>query len=251
MSVEMWYRRRPKFFDEGSMSKSEAIFRFGEFTYDSGSRLLVLGETRRHLSPKAQQLLHLLLEARPRALSRQDLYDALWPSTFVCETNLASIVNEVRRALGDDARASQYIRTVHGFGYAFGGEVGSVVPVAVHATLMCGETSYPLYKGENSVGRAPDSRVVLSDGTVSRRHAAITIHDGDNTVSIRDLESKNGTYVDGEKIGRKPVLVTDRIQIGFGAAIAVLKFRKISTTKSLMLNMTELKRQVAERMDGA
>src|SRR5688500_13859545 len=110
-----------------------ATFRFGEFLFDSGSRLLLRSGVERHLSPKARQLLQLLLLARPRALSREDLYDALWPSTFVCETNLASIVNEVRRALGDDARSSHYIRTVHGFGYAFRSEVTSTAPMPLAA----------------------------------------------------------------------------------------------------------------------
>ena len=223
-----------------------ATFRFGEFTFDCGSRLLTRGGVKRHLSLKAQQLLQLLLLARPRALSREDLYDALWPSTFVCETNLASIVNEVRRALGDDARASNYIRTVHGFGYAFCGEVVSVVaPIIVAATLHCEGQRHPLYEGENSVGRAQDCRVVIMASTISRHHALITIYDG--AFSIRDLDSKNGTFVDGQLIGRAPVMVTHRAEIAFGSIPASIEFRKISSTNSLMLDMTELKRQVAKR----
>ncbi len=228
---------------------SATTFNFGEFTYDSGSRLLMCNGAPRHLSPKAQRLLHLLLVARPRALSREELYDALWPSTFVCETNLAGIVNEIRRALGDDARSAQFIRTVHGFGYAFGGEVASAarVPV-VSANLVCGEASYSLYPGENVVGRALGADIVLSDATISRRHAVITIYDGDSTFLIKDLESKNGTYVDGTKIGHEPVSVTHDAQIEFGAVVASIVFRKTTTTKLRMLNLTELKRQVAERM---
>ncbi|HEU4887009.1 MAG TPA: winged helix-turn-helix domain-containing protein, partial [Thermoanaerobaculia bacterium] len=177
---------------------SAATFRFGEFTFDCGSRLLTHSGVKRHLSPKAQQLLQLLLVARPRALSREELYDALWPSTFVCETTLASIVNEVRRALGDDARASSYIRTVHGFGYAFCGEIVSAVAVNfMVATLQCLGQSHPLYEGENSVGRSQDCRVVIMAPTISRCHALITIHD--DSFSIRDLDSKNGTFVEGQR----------------------------------------------------
>jgi len=227
-----------------------ATFQFGEFTFDCGSRLLTRSGVKRHLSLKAQQLLQLLLVARPRALSREDLYDALWPSTFVCETNLASIINEVRRALGDDARASNYIRTVHGFGYAFCGEVVSVVAMNfVAATLHCEGQSHPLYEGENSVGRAQDCRVMITANTISRRHALITINDG--LFSIRDLDSKNGTFVDGQLISRIPVTVTRHTQIAFGSIPASFNIRTISTTNSLMLNMPELKRQVAERMTNA
>jgi DNA-binding winged helix-turn-helix (wHTH) protein len=215
----------------GPASDPAATFRFGEFTFDCGSRLLTRSGVKRHLSLKAQQLLQLLLVARPRALSREELYDALWPSTFVCETNLASIINEVRRALGDDARASNYIRTVHGFGYSFCGEVVSVTGMnSVAATLLCEGQSYPLYEGENSLGRAQDCRVTITDDTISRRHALITIHDG--SCSITDLDSKNGTFVNGQLIGLLPVMVTHRARIAFGAVAAKIDFRNISSIQS-------------------
>lgn len=221
-----------------------ATFRFGEFLFDGGSRQLLRSGVERHLSPKAQQLLELLLLARPRALAREDLYDALWPSTFVCETNLASIVNEVRRALGDNARTPHYIRTVHGFGYAFRSEVASAAPVpSVAATLRQGERRHSMYEGENLIGRGHDCRVVMPEQTISRRHAVITIHDRE--LSIRDLDSKNGTYVDGKRIGRSPVLLSPRSRIEFGDVAATIMFRKASRTDSLKLNMTELRHVVA------
>jgi DNA-binding winged helix-turn-helix (wHTH) protein len=196
-----------------------ATFRFGEFTFDCGSRLLTCNEVKRHLSPKAQLLLELLIQARPRALSREELYDALWPSTFVCETNLASIISEVRRALGDEARASQYIRTIHGFGYAFCGEVvSSVATKSAVAMLLCGEGNHLLYEGENLIGRADGCSVVIAARTISRRHALITIYDG--AFSIRDLDSTNGTYVDGQRIGSFPVMVLEGSRIALGTVRA-------------------------------
>ena len=233
-----------------SSNESARTFSFREFTYDCGSHQLLRRGVERHLSPKAQHLLQLLLLARPQALSREELYDALWPSTFVCETNLATIVNELRRALGDDARASQFIRTVHGFGYAFAGQVAvpGEIPVAL-TTLVCGEQSYRLYEGNNDVGRSPDCRVQITDPTVSRRHAMIIIDD--NGISIRDLDSRNGTYVDDQRIGRSPVMVKHDVQITFGGVVAGLASRKLSSTASLRLNMAKLKRQVAERLASA
>jgi len=226
---------------------STATFRFGEFTYDCGSRLLMRDGEKRHLSLKAQQLLQLLLSARPRALSREELYDALWPSTFVCETNLAGIINELRRALGDDARTAQYIRTIHGFGYAFCGDVVSrVAMIVAAATLLCEGQRYPLYEGENIIGRAHDCRVVIPASTVSRRHASITIYD--RAFSIRDLDSKNGTYVDGERIGPRPTLVSGSATVAFGSIGAFIDVRQNSSTHGLLLNVPELKREIAEKM---
>ena len=234
-----------------SSAKAPATFRFGEFTFDCGSRQLLRRGVERHLSPKAQHLLQLLLLVRPQALSREELYDALWPSTFVCETNLATIVNELRRALGDDARTSQFIRTVHGFGYAFCGEIASQVEVPfLDAILLCDGRSHQLFEGPNAVGRTPDCRIVINDPTVSRRHALIVI-DGRGGLSIKDLDSKNGTHVDGQQIGRSPVMVTHGVQIVFGAVVASIVSRKISSTASLRLNMVELKRRVAARLTSA
>ena len=197
-------------------------------------------------------MLQLLILMRPQALSREELYDALWPATFVCETNLAGIINEVRRALDDDARASLYIRTVHGFGYAFCGEIVTEPTYAanfVAATLTCQERSHSLYEGENLIGRADDCRVVIAAPVISRRHALITVCDG--AFSIRDLDSKNGTFVDGKLIGRLPVMVMQHAKIAFGSIGASIRFRQQSSTSALKLNTTELKLRIAERQSSA
>jgi DNA-binding winged helix-turn-helix (wHTH) protein len=76
-----------------------------------------------HLEPKAFRLLELLLAARPKALSKRDLQDELWPKTYVSERSLARLVANLRIAIGDRATEPRFIRTVHGFGYAFCGDV--------------------------------------------------------------------------------------------------------------------------------
>ena len=95
--------------------------RFGECVLDSDTReLSVCGEAV-HLSPKAFQFLELLLESRPKALSKGEIHERLWPGTFVSDGTLASLLVEVRSATGDSARDSRFVRTVHRFGYAFSG----------------------------------------------------------------------------------------------------------------------------------
>jgi hypothetical protein len=83
--------------------------RFGEVTFDPDSRLLLRVPDPVHLTGKAFDLLSLLLKERPRALSREELIGALWPDTFVTESNLTSLVNDVRTAIGDDARSGARI----------------------------------------------------------------------------------------------------------------------------------------------
>jgi DNA-binding winged helix-turn-helix (wHTH) protein len=93
-----------------------ATTRFTDFTLDLDTRELRRGRTAIKLSPKAYQLLELLIAHRPRALSKRALQERLWPDTFVVEKNL---VNLVREALGDDPARPLFVRTVHRFGYAF------------------------------------------------------------------------------------------------------------------------------------
>jgi eukaryotic-like serine/threonine-protein kinase len=96
--------------------------RFGPFTLDLESRQLTNAGEEIHLEPKAFELLSALVLERPKALSKGDLQERLWPGTFVAEANLSNLVAEIRAALGDPARAPKFVRTAHGFGYAFCGD---------------------------------------------------------------------------------------------------------------------------------
>src|SRR5262245_7819904 len=95
---------------------------FGSFTLDTDRHVLLRGQEDRHLSPKGFELLRLLLENRPRALSKTELHERLWPSVFVSESTLSSLVAEVRSALDENAQSGGFIRTVHRLGYAFNGD---------------------------------------------------------------------------------------------------------------------------------
>jgi DNA-binding response OmpR family regulator len=56
-----------------------------------------------HLSPKAFDLLALLVQQRPDAIAKGDIHRRLWPETFVSDGSLAVLVAELRGALGDNA----------------------------------------------------------------------------------------------------------------------------------------------------
>ena len=214
-------------------SSSARRVQFGQFTFDYSSRLLLCKGVQRHLSPKAQQLLHTLIDARPRAVPRQALFEAIWPSTFVVDSNLAAIVNELRRALGDDPRDPHFIRTVHAFGYAFCGDVSGAdqqsTPYGV--TLVCESRSIALPNGAHISGRGYDATVVLMNRMVSRLHARITVDDAD--VWIEDLGSTNGTFVNGNRITRPFLIAGHSSSIIFGTVPGSIIQRSLSTTGSL------------------
>jgi len=200
-------------------------FRFGPFLLDTNTRQLRRNEREVTLPPKAFQLLSLLVENRSRAMSRQELHEQLWPSTFVLETNLAGLIAEVRRALEDAADAPSYIRTVQRFGYQFiadaqEAEGTTEIGMATTYWLVWQTRQVSLSAGENIVGRSPDASVWIDADGVSRRHARIVVRDNDAT--LEDLGSKNGTFVGAVQV-TTPWRLTDGDQIRLGSV--VLTFR--------------------------
>lgn len=192
--------------------------RFGEVTFDPEARLLLRGPDAIHLEPKAFDLLALLVRERPRALSREDLVDAIWPDVVVTEANLTGLVNDVRSAIGDDARHPAYVKTHHGFGYSFAADVVAERPPradrsGIRHWLVWGLNVIPLSEGENVLGRDPAADVWIGHESVSRQHARIRAADGGAT--LEDLGSKNGTVHEGRRIeGSVPLKDGDRLRIG-------------------------------------
>jgi DNA-binding winged helix-turn-helix (wHTH) protein len=143
---------------------------FAEFELETGARQVMRGATEVHLSPKAFELLLLLIERRPNAISKRELHDVLWPSTFVAGSNLAALVNEVRTALEDDAQRPRFVRTVPRFGYAFCGAVteGRAARAGgdgLSCWLILDDRCIELADGENLVGRDPHARAALPSVT--------------------------------------------------------------------------------------
>jgi len=206
---------------------------FGDYLLDTEAHALFRRGRPLHLTPKAFGLLALLVESRPRALSKPDLVRALWPDSFVSEGSLTNLVTEVRTALGEGARSSRYIRTVHRFGYAFGEEAREDLEAAVSLVprtalrLVLPEGEVELLQGENRIGRARDCRVRLDYSSVSRYHARIVVAAEEAT--IEDLGSKNGTTVGGVPV-RVPQRLADGDAIAVGSISILFRFVKPDTS---------------------
>lgn len=85
--------------------------------------------------------------------------------------------------------------------------IGGFVPYVVIVEGPNHATRFPLNIGENLIGRASDSAVLLEDQSVSRQHAVITGRD--DGFQVKDLGSKNGTFVNGRQI-------PDSVMLGHG-----------------------------------
>jgi DNA-binding winged helix-turn-helix (wHTH) protein len=193
--------------------------RFADCELDTDARRLVRGGREVHLSPKAFELLKVLVENRPRALSKQELLDRIWPGIFVSDASLARSASEIRDAIGDHSRSDGFFQTVHGFGYRFASAGVVVLPAsaepasAASCWLIGRDCEFRLNDGDHIVGREPGVSIRLDSPKVSRHHARVSIVG--RAAWVEDLGSKNGTYVRGVRIGERTPLVTgDDIQVG-------------------------------------
>ena len=211
----------------------DVSYHFGGFILDYDTRQLLLGGDEIHLSPKAFELLSILIVNRPRVVSKVELQEKLWPSTFVEETNLAGLVAEIRRALRDAATRPTFVRTVYRFGYRFVGEVVESPaatrsePSGARPCLVYERRQILLMEGANVIGRAPDATIQCDATGVSRHHARILVSKAEAT--LEDLGSKNGTILNGRTIDG-PTALTDGALIVLGAT--ALKFRVFGTSSS-------------------
>jgi DNA-binding winged helix-turn-helix (wHTH) protein len=207
--------------------------KFGPFTLDERARQLLRTAQPVHLSPKAFDLLVLLIGRRPEAIAKAEIHEKLWPETFVSDVNLAVLVTEIRNALGEDARHPAFIRTVQRFGYAFSGAAVDIEhhpekrPGTATCWLTWGKERATLSVGENVIGRDASADIRIHAVGVSRRHATVVVGDGD--VVLHDLASKNGTYVDGVRL-TAPMPLSDTSEILLGPVC--VRFHRLASLAS-------------------
>ena len=92
-------------------------FQLGDVTFEPETRELLTPDGRVELKPKNSEVLHYLILHRDRVIGREELFDELWQGSIVSDHSLTKVITELRQTLGDSARNSTYIRTLHKKGY--------------------------------------------------------------------------------------------------------------------------------------
>ena len=225
-------------------------YTFADICVDAGARTIANAAGSVHLTRKAFDLLLLLLESRPGAVSKEQIYTRLWPDTFVAESSLQTLIHEIRQALDSDRSPPSWIRTVHGIGYSFSGDVAVSAPPPPSGALkrpaawLLGEAvRVALYAGENVLGREVEDVIEIDLPTVSRRHARIVIEE---TATIEDLGSKNGTWLDDVRL-TGPQAIADGQIVSLGSAR--FTFRRVRSGQST--ESSEMPRPAADRGSAA
>ena len=132
------------------------------------------------------------------------------PNTFVSDTSLTTLVNEIRTLLSETAREHRFIRTVHGYRLCLRGRGQPGAAFGLPPGL--GRARSAARGGrEHSRDAIPETRGSIPDASISRRHARITIRERD-VATLEDLESKNGTL--------------DRVRCASTAPTATLRRRR-------------------------
>jgi DNA-binding winged helix-turn-helix (wHTH) protein/TolB-like protein/Flp pilus assembly protein TadD len=107
--------------------KTEYLYEFGPFVLDTAQHLLLKENQPVQLTPKTLDTLVILVSNRGRLLSKSELMTAVWPDSFVEESNLTQQISMIRRALGESAGEDRFIVTVPGKGYRFAAQVTETI----------------------------------------------------------------------------------------------------------------------------
>lgn len=94
-----------------------ALYKWDDFVLDAENFRLERDGSPMPLEPKALNVLLFLVSRPARLVTKQELFDAVWPDTAVTDHALTRVIAQLRRALGDEARDARYIETVPTRGY--------------------------------------------------------------------------------------------------------------------------------------
>ena len=199
-----------------SPSAGREVFTFGAYELDVTAGQLRRGPESVALRPKCFDLLHFLAAHRGELISKPRLLEALWPDVVVADATLSRTITELRETLGDDPHHPTFIETVPRRGYRFIAALDHAADVEIQSapfTLLGSNGQFPLAVGEHTIGRAGDVAVPVMTPLASRHHARLVV--SVESITIEDLSSRNGTFVNGRRIESTMALRPgDRLKVG-------------------------------------
>src|SRR5262245_20914693 len=127
--------------------------RFGPFHLDAENACVWLGNEALHLRPKAFAVLRTLLARPGRLVTKDELWQSVWPGIAVSDAALTVCIREIRQRLHDDAKAPRVIETVHRPSYRLVAHTVGTTPTAVAALASVEWRSGPLFGRDAHLGR--------------------------------------------------------------------------------------------------
>ena len=162
---------------------SRVLYEFGPFRLEPDEHLLLREGKPAPVTPKAFDLLVLLVRNQGRLVTKDQIMQAIWPGSFVEEANITVLISALRKVLGESEVDDPYIKTVPKKGYRF----TASVRVAEHAEADPIPASAPPdglvtdslqveepERGHNDADAAPVSRTEISR-SLSRNRIVIGV----------------------------------------------------------------------------
>jgi DNA-binding winged helix-turn-helix (wHTH) protein/TolB-like protein/Tfp pilus assembly protein PilF len=155
-------------------TQAKGSYQFGPFRILADKRVLLRDGEVVSLSPKAFDVLLLLVEHHSEVLDKDRLMEELWPDSDVEESNLAQHVSALRKALGESPNERRYITTIPGRGYKFAADVNEVggEPTEIVSQRYA---TVPVEEKEDKKDEEQDEE---RGGTVTRADASLLIANG-------------------------------------------------------------------------
>ena len=141
---------------------------FGAYQLDTGTFELTRDGELVPVAPQVFEVLAFLASNHERVVSRQELLNAVWGSSFVTDGALATRIKEARRAVGDDGQAQRVIRTAHGRGYRFVAELNQANAGAISPAVSLLGSPSPSGRGaerarlDTLLARASDGERIIA-----------------------------------------------------------------------------------------
>src|SRR5437588_7813305 len=137
MSKKRDFYRRPVVPSAAEKCMPDRVLTFGRYRLAPRVGLMSGGRQVR-LTPKALALLSFMVDRPGEVVTKEELFATVWPEVAVGDAALVTCIQELRKALGDDARRPRYIETLHRRGYRFIGKILTAAAAArarLHAAL--------------------------------------------------------------------------------------------------------------------
>jgi DNA-binding winged helix-turn-helix (wHTH) protein/TolB-like protein/Tfp pilus assembly protein PilF len=144
------------------------LYDFGAFHLDPHQRLLLCNGKTAAITPKAFELLVVLVERSGKLVEKSELLRIVWPDVSVEEGNLAVLISQLRKVLGDDRGKHEYIETVSKYGYRFVAPVSQQIAVEEEIAPVPEETKAQISAPPLSPEPASQPPIKLRSSPASR-----------------------------------------------------------------------------------
>jgi DNA-binding winged helix-turn-helix (wHTH) protein/tetratricopeptide (TPR) repeat protein len=229
--------------------KLNALYEFGPFRLDPNERLLRRDSQVVPLTPKAFDLLLVLLEHPGRLLEKETLLETVWPDSIVEEGNLADNISRLRKALGEGENGQKFIETIPRRGYRFVADVRrspKETPTAEEAIVPADVISIPPSAPNTLRSFTPNRRsaslialaviLLFAIGAWIYRTRQPVLTDKD-TILLADFENKTGDEV-----------FDDTLKQGLAIQLQNSPFLKVFSAEQVRQTLRLMQRSPDERV---